>query len=507
MRIMLVIAFLKMIIFGGAATLTCFTLMVAMATSEEITVALPGINEEYDPSLIWVTDQWFVLQNLGITLLGRNQNGYYGRAAKSWKVNKDESEITITLRDDLRFSNGDKVTSKDVSMTLKRLILLSSLGYQLKNTIVGAQGLTKIDQAIAGIVELSTSQIRINFTTKFVGLLYFLTRVEFSILHHEQIDKKTLKVKTWSISSGPYSMERDNKTLLLKRNSFYNPKEKEIVERIRIVAMQQQAGYNALKDKAVDIVNFGAVFNKDFGEFQKIKSFKTLDTGQMSSCYFQFNERKMSNFPLEKRIALSLALKSYSWLPYKSDVFEQNNQLLSKTMMERLTSSRIQSIESAWNPSKGELPTSVQIFYPEFFGNEYLSLLKKNFEAAKISAKFKVVPISDFMNEFENGNWDLLFTMMEMPSADIRALYTQLFAKGGMKISDPMGKGHKYLESIFSTEENYYRESSAIAEYIHGQALVIPLFQTGWPYYVREGLKFESMDPYELDFKLWKLRK
>ena len=64
-----------------------------------------------------------LIGNVYQTLLGRDENNKLtAGVASSWKTSADGLTITLTLRDDLTFSNGDKLDSSDVVWSLQQAI-------------------------------------------------------------------------------------------------------------------------------------------------------------------------------------------------------------------------------------------------------------------------------------------------------------------------------------------------------------------------------------------------
>lgn len=473
--------------------------------NKKLKVVLPGVHSEYDPAKIWVTDQWFVLQNLGLTLVGRNiSKGFYGRAASYWKVGEDNKGIKIKLRDNLKFSNGDLITSSHVALSLKRLILLSPLSYQIRYMIVDGDKLKDVNDSIKGIKILSENEIEISFNAPFVKLLHFLSRIENSIIHPTQIGKNLI-INNWNVASGPYYMEDRGTKKVLKKNKYYLHSNQKQPETIEVVGMQLDEGYNVLKNNSVDIVNFGAVFDSRFKNLEKSTYYKTLDFNQLSSCYFQINSKKIENFSLETRRFFFKKIRSLNWKPYDSNIFSSSDQFLTSVMQDKLSHSEVETIEMNWKIDDETKKYSLNIFYPEFFGEEYKQKILSNFKKLGFKVDLRVIPIERFLEEFKKDWWDILFTMMEMPSSDIRLLYSQVFNDGGMKLADPLGLGKSFLKKKFKNEEELLLKSKALARYIHEEVLIIPLFTSRWPYYVKKEVGFNDSEPYELDFKLWKI--
>ena len=81
----------------------------------------------YDPSKILSVADYYMIHNLGGTLLQLGEHDqYYSCLAKRWDVDSDKKEMLITLREDARFSDGSRITAQDVVFTFKRLVIRGS---------------------------------------------------------------------------------------------------------------------------------------------------------------------------------------------------------------------------------------------------------------------------------------------------------------------------------------------------------------------------------------------
>jgi peptide/nickel transport system substrate-binding protein len=116
----------------------------------EFRIAMDGATDYLDPGLSDTTEGWGVMWNVYLPLLGyRHVNGPAGAklvpylAASLPRISKDRRTYRLILRENLRYSNGDRVRASDFKATVERDFLLDSPGAAFFRNIVGAQHFVK----------------------------------------------------------------------------------------------------------------------------------------------------------------------------------------------------------------------------------------------------------------------------------------------------------------------------------------------------------------------------
>jgi peptide/nickel transport system substrate-binding protein len=126
----------------------------------EFRIAMDGDTDYLDPALSDTTEGWGVMWNVYLPLLG------YKHASKSAgatlvpylatalpTISADKRTYTLTLRPNLRYSNGTRVEASDFKKTIERDFVLDSAGAGLFRNVVGAAGFAKRQHgSIRGIV-------------------------------------------------------------------------------------------------------------------------------------------------------------------------------------------------------------------------------------------------------------------------------------------------------------------------------------------------------------------
>ena len=98
----------------------------ALLAKEKLTVDLVNEPSSLDPHVQWNPDSYYVYRNIFDNLVTRDDKGeIVPQIATSWKYLSD-TEIEFTLRDDVTFHDGSKLTAEDVVFSVKRITDQSS---------------------------------------------------------------------------------------------------------------------------------------------------------------------------------------------------------------------------------------------------------------------------------------------------------------------------------------------------------------------------------------------
>jgi peptide/nickel transport system substrate-binding protein len=126
----------------------------------EFRIAMDGATDYLDPALSDTTEGWGVMWNVYLPLLGyKHASGAAGATLIPYlatalpTISADQRTYTLTLRPNLRYSNGALVKASDFKRTIERDFLLDSAGAGLFRNIVGAAQFARRQRGgIPGIV-------------------------------------------------------------------------------------------------------------------------------------------------------------------------------------------------------------------------------------------------------------------------------------------------------------------------------------------------------------------
>ena len=164
----------------------------AWAGRDLFVVDLIGNPASLDPQLQWDPDSYFVYRNVFDNLVTRDASGkIVPQVATAWAYQSD-TQIVFTIRDDIKFEDGSKLTPDDVVFSIKRITDPSFKSPQLSqfDSIVAAEA-------------VGTNQVRITTKSAYPVLLSQLAKL--SIIPRAAVEKLGNEAfNQRPVGSGPY---------------------------------------------------------------------------------------------------------------------------------------------------------------------------------------------------------------------------------------------------------------------------------------------------------------
>ncbi|MFI3231125.1 MAG: peptide ABC transporter substrate-binding protein [bacterium] len=202
-------------------------------SSQEITFALQNQYDNIDPGITINSFANPFMVNLFEGLVAYDvDNNLVEGCAESWEISDDGLTYTFTLRDGLKWSNGDDLTSEDFLYSYQRVLTpstASQFGFIMTDYIYNAQeftdGLVGADELGISAPDEKTLVIQLKNVTPF-----FLDILAISAYYpvHQGIveanpDTWTLKADTY-ISNGPFMLDslQFGENARLVKNPYYH---------------------------------------------------------------------------------------------------------------------------------------------------------------------------------------------------------------------------------------------------------------------------------------------
>ena len=204
-------------------------------------------------------------------LINIEENGTISsNIAKSWMVNETETAVTITLRDDVRFHDGQPLTTADVIYTLQQIQQIPDSPYK-----------SAVDN-IASMEPIDTYTLKIVYKQAFSGILQTLF---FPVIPKHIYDvKDQTSVILAPIGCGPYIFEdfTASKRMSLKANANYF-KGKPLIESVQVkIIPDEESSLYAFKQGLIDVVY------TDITEWGKYANSKGTTSYEMASNIYEF---------------------------------------------------------------------------------------------------------------------------------------------------------------------------------------------------------------------------
>lgn len=164
---------------------------VARADQANFVVDLPTDPASLDPHLQWDPDSYAVYRNIFDNLVTRDQAGaIVPQVATAWRY-QDDTHIVFTIRDDISFQDGSKLTPDDVAFSVKRIT----------DPAFRSPQLSQFDQ-ITNAEVTGPHEVRLTTRTAYPVLLAQLTKL--SIVPKAVVEREGAAFNQSPIGSGPY---------------------------------------------------------------------------------------------------------------------------------------------------------------------------------------------------------------------------------------------------------------------------------------------------------------
>ncbi len=210
--------------------------------------------------------------------------------AKSYSVSEDGKEYTFKIREDARFTSGNKVMAKDVKFSFERAkYLMSNASALLVN--------------VAGVDVVDDYTVKVNLKKADSAFVAKTTTYTFAILDSELVIKKggvsdknaatTDKAQNWldkhSAGSGPYIMKSftpDDKLVLIRNEKYWGK-----LPYFKTVIIQDMPDENAqllaVKRNDIDIAfNLSA---DQLGQLEDVKGVNVISNTTMTMGFLMMN--------------------------------------------------------------------------------------------------------------------------------------------------------------------------------------------------------------------------
>jgi peptide/nickel transport system substrate-binding protein len=198
----------------AVTALVLFSLLAlpqARADQANFVVDLPTDPASLDPHLQWDPDSYSVYRNVFDNLLTRDPSGkIVPQVASAWRYD-DDTHVVFTIRDDIAFHDGTKLTPEDVVFSVRRIT----------NPAFKSPQLSQFDQIVAAEV-VGPKEVRITTKTAYPVLLAQLTKL--SIVLKAYVEKVgDQQFNQQPLGSGPYKFvsRAQGVSIVLEANASY----------------------------------------------------------------------------------------------------------------------------------------------------------------------------------------------------------------------------------------------------------------------------------------------
>lgn len=405
--------------------------------------------------------------------------------AKEFKISRDKKRWSITLRDDARFSNGEKITAESVRDCWLRMLANPASPYSsLFDIVRGAEafrnGQGNYDEV--GIYATAENVLSIYLNNPANYLPRILCHTAFSITHSDP-----------EVYSGAYELEIvAERKYILHKNPYYWDKDNVTLERITFV-QSDNADENTyyFNTGAVDWVT-GSVTQSKLLDLSAVQVNATFGTGYL---YFKMSNRKPADSKCSKVWDLpefrNAVLEAFPWneihkkylIPATTLVYPLSGypQIDGFDYTDAIEASlKMKDARAKYNiPEEETIPLVMHIFENEFT-EEDEKLMKDALEPLGVALEIRKVPSWQYYATIAAADADILVTSWIGDFADPLA-FLELF-RGASTMNESGWKNDRYdslLEQAATAGDTDRLNLLGQAENILlDEGMVLPLYRS-----------------------------
>lgn len=444
-----------------------------------------------DPAQLVDGQQMFVWSSILDTLLARDyETGeLIPNAAESWEYNEDGTELTLHLRDDMTFSDGDPVDAAAVAATMERNRTTAGI-VQVKYGAV--ESVTAVDE----------HTVTVAFTHNDPQFLPNLALSTGAIGDPDTLDEE--RTATDPIGSGPYTLDVANTVpgttyVLKKREDYWNADAYDF-EKVTVRVLQDPtASLNALQ---AGEINAATVQAQVAGQLDQNR-FALQQIDAQATAYLDILDRGGEQWPalgdVRVRQAINYAIDREGIL----DSIMAGVGMATTQIYSPYGEVYDESLNDAYpyDPDKGRALVeeagyegTVFTIPSTFLSTSYESVLSQAFKDIGLGLEWEAVPPQQAQSAHLSGDYPLSFqvTGFNSPEADSVSHF------GASGYSNPRGYTDDTVDALFEQinstvdlEEALpsYRELNA---YAVEQAFEAPIVFTGGLWATADGISLTT---------------
>ncbi len=342
----------------------------APAAEQVITVNWGTEPPSLDPGLASDTTSSNILQNIMDTLIVLDEDlNPVDHAAESHEISEDSTKVTFTLREDLKWTNGDPVTAEDYEWSWKRTVspeLGADYAYQFFG-IVGAQEYNSCDPAEAdcealaekvGVNAIDERTLEVQLTSAQPWFIQQAAHHSFLAVHRPTVEQFGDK---WTeaaniVTNGPFQLEgwQHNQSItLVKWDEWRNADEVSLTRVNGRMISDGTTALQAFEAGEVD-VNINTPPTEEIPRLKETEDYQQYPA--LGTYYYGFNTETISD--VNQRRAMALAINRREII----DNVAQADQLPATGFTpEGIPGFEDINPESEWLPAEGDLERAQEL--------------------------------------------------------------------------------------------------------------------------------------------------
>ncbi|MDR6226599.1 peptide-binding protein [Desmospora profundinema] len=218
--------------------------------------------------------------------------------AKEWKLSEDGQELTITLRDDIKWHDGEDITTDDLIFTWEAIAKKDYSGsrFYMVEPIEGADEMKegKAD-SLSGVEKVDDQTVKVKFKERAANVLSNLWSIPipehiFGDMNNEKMLNADATKKE-PIGSGPFKITeiKPNEYVVMERNEDYYRGEV-YLDKVIWKVIEQEVAIGALQNGEIDAL--AQIAPTEFDALKKDKNLVVEEDQDFAYQYMGFNLKK-----------------------------------------------------------------------------------------------------------------------------------------------------------------------------------------------------------------------
>ncbi|MHB8130157.1 MAG: peptide ABC transporter substrate-binding protein [Mobilitalea sp.] len=415
-------------------------------TTEENAITVNIASEPPQMFTVTTTDttSFSVIRHLieNLVMLDKDDKVVEG-VAKDWKVSDDGLVYTFTLREGMKWSNGEPVTANDFVFAWKSLLTpefaapYAYFGYIFKNGQAFNEGTVGAEEL--GFKALSDYELEVTLENP---ASYFLDTLAFGVfapLNEKAYNEFGTAYGTDAdkmVTNGPFtitSWEHENKIVLTKNPDFYDAKKINLETINMVMINDSNTAMNSFKAGEVDVIGLKG----DQTTMMQAEDFPVFQYDDGATFYLEYNltDPQLANVNL--RTALTYAIDSEAFV--KSILKNNSKPAVS------FTAPVVNGLEKKFNEEVGELVPVLDVAKAKEFYQKALTELGQETVDLTIICDDSDVAVENaaFVQEQLRVNLGIEIQVESMPfKSRLERMtnkdFSMVFAGWGPDYNDPM---------------------------------------------------------------------
>ena len=308
----------------------------AVATAQTYVRGNDGDPETLDQHKTSTVAEANILRDLyeGLVIYDAEANVIPG-VAEDWEVSDDGKVYTFNLRDDARWSNGDRVTASDFVYSLKRIMdpATGAKYATILYPIEGAEAINKGEDAELGVRAVDEGTLEITLENPTPYFLELLTHQTSLPVHPPSVEEHgaDFVAPEHMVSNGAYTLESftPNDKLVIERNPEFHAAGSVAIERVEYTPFEDRANC-ARRFEAGEVHSCSDIAAEQIDDLRDRLGDQVRIAPYLGVYYYGVNTAREPFGDVRVRRALSLAIDrvflaeeifqgtmvpAYSWVP------------------------------------------------------------------------------------------------------------------------------------------------------------------------------------------------